>query len=101
MKDNTTIGQESFAKKIALFPYNFFKNNLGKGSGWKAKVFGLVIAGIYFLSPVDVIPDFLPIIGQIDDLAVVVTMLVAVGNSYLSNQAKEVKVVDIDKEKIS
>ena len=30
----------------------------------------LVLIGIYLFSPFDVVPDFIPVIGQMDDLAV-------------------------------
>jgi uncharacterized membrane protein YkvA (DUF1232 family) len=36
----------------------------------RAKV-AVVIAGLWVLSPVDLIPDFLPIIGPLDDVIVV------------------------------
>jgi uncharacterized membrane protein YkvA (DUF1232 family) len=40
------------------------------GTPWYAKVFvGLVVA--YSLSPIDLIPDFIPILGYIDDLILV------------------------------
>ncbi len=34
------------------------------------KVMLPLLAVLYFLSPVDLIPDFLPVLGQMDDLAV-------------------------------
>ncbi|BAM02288.1 YkvA family protein [Phycisphaera mikurensis] len=36
---------------------------------WAKILFG-VLAAIYLLSPLDLVPDFLPIAGQIDDLIV-------------------------------
>jgi len=37
---------------------------------WYAKVFAAVVAG-YILSPIDLIPDFIPILGYLDDLILV------------------------------
>jgi uncharacterized membrane protein YkvA (DUF1232 family) len=37
---------------------------------WRAKAVILLTIG-YFLSPIDLIPDFIPVIGQIDDLIIV------------------------------
>jgi uncharacterized membrane protein YkvA (DUF1232 family) len=37
---------------------------------WYARVLAVVIAA-YALSPIDLIPDFIPIIGMIDDLVIV------------------------------
>ncbi|WP_324823554.1 YkvA family protein [Sinanaerobacter sp. ZZT-01] len=34
-------------------------------------IIGITAAVIYFVSPVDVIPDFIPVIGQADDVAVI------------------------------
>ncbi len=36
-----------------------------------AKIGIPVLAGLYVLSPVDLIPDVIPVVGQLDDLAVV------------------------------
>jgi uncharacterized membrane protein YkvA (DUF1232 family) len=87
--------QENFAQKIALFPMRFFKDKLGKGSTTTAKLIGLSVLAIYILSPIDLIPDFIPLFGQLDDLGVLVAMRVGVGNSYLAEQSKDVKAVDI------
>jgi uncharacterized membrane protein YkvA (DUF1232 family) len=37
---------------------------------WHAKLLALVVAA-YALSPIDLIPDFIPVIGYVDDLIVV------------------------------
>ncbi|OZI44581.1 hypothetical protein CEK29_07635 [Bordetella genomosp. 5] len=37
---------------------------------WFAKVMALIVAG-YALSPIDLIPDFIPVLGLIDDLLLV------------------------------
>jgi uncharacterized membrane protein YkvA (DUF1232 family) len=35
----------------------------------------LVLTVVYFVSPFDIIPDFVPVIGEMDDLAVVLSGL--------------------------
>jgi uncharacterized membrane protein YkvA (DUF1232 family) len=37
---------------------------------WYAKALAIVVAG-YALSPIDLIPDFIPVIGYLDDLIIV------------------------------
>src|SRR5690349_19513989 len=45
---------------------------------WYAKVLAAVVAG-YALSPIDLIPDFVPVVGYLDDLILVpVGMLVVI-----------------------
>ena len=36
-----------------------------------------VLAGLYVLSPIDGVPDFLPLLGQIDDLTLLLVSLAA------------------------
>ena len=41
---------------------------------WRAKA-AIVIAGLWVLSPVDLLPEFLPVIGPLDDVVVVALAL--------------------------
>jgi uncharacterized membrane protein YkvA (DUF1232 family) len=44
---------------------------------WYAKALALCVAG-YALSPIDLIPDFIPVLGYLDDLVIVPLGIVAV-----------------------
>ena len=52
----------------------------------------LVIAGslIYLVSPIDLLPDVIPVVGQIDDV-VVMTLLVSELSQFLINRVKIAK----------
>ncbi len=41
-----------------------------KETPWYAKVLAMVVVG-YALSPIDLIPDFIPVLGYLDDLLIV------------------------------
>jgi len=60
-------------------------NNNGR-RGLDPRVIVAILAGLYRLSPIDAMPDFIPVLGQLDDdgvilLAVVVMLLMSVAGA--------------------
>ncbi|QQS35661.1 MAG: DUF1232 domain-containing protein [Ignavibacteriales bacterium] len=68
----------SFAKDVlALFSY--MKDPFVR---WQRKA--IVVAGlIYFISPIDTIPDIAPLIGYLDDLGVITALLKYLGSELV------------------
>jgi len=57
----------------------------GTYSGLSSRSVGMIALGlVYFITPVDLIPDFIPFIGYVDDLSV----LLAVGKSLQTDIVK-------------
>ncbi len=50
---------------------------------WYAKAIAVLVAG-YALSPIDLIPDFIPVIGYLDDAVVVPLGIRAGGSAHTS-----------------
>jgi uncharacterized membrane protein YkvA (DUF1232 family) len=75
-------GRELIEKCLWLF-YAIMDKDTPTKSKW-------IIAGAlgYFISPIDLIPDFIPVIGYTDDLAVVVAAIVTVA-SHIKDVHKE------------
>jgi len=58
--------------------YALFLASKDSRTPWYAKVFAGLIIG-YALSPIDLIPDFIPVVGYLDDLIIVpagITLLI-------------------------
>lgn len=55
---------------------------------WKGIV-GVIAAVLYFLSPIDAIPDFIPVIGYLDDAAVVAYVMRMLGDEVARFRAWE------------
>ena len=73
------IGKKiSFAKDVVAL-YRYMTSSL---ISWHRKA--IVIAGlIYFISPIDTIPDIAPLIGYLDDLGVITALLKFLGSELI------------------
>jgi uncharacterized membrane protein YkvA (DUF1232 family) len=68
----------SFARDI-LALVNYMRD---PAVSWQRKA--IVVAGlIYFISPIDAIPDFIPFIGYLDDLGVIMALLKFLGHELV------------------
>ncbi|MEO6284699.1 MAG: YkvA family protein [Dyadobacter sp.] len=67
-----------------------------RGLPWKS-LLSIVAVLIYFVSPIDLIPDFLPIIGITDDVALVIWLLKTLSGdvSKFSDWEKNEKTINI------
>jgi uncharacterized membrane protein YkvA (DUF1232 family) len=61
----------SLRKEVAVYQLVFRDPRTPKPAKWL-----IGVALIYALSPIDLIPDFVPVLGQIDDLILVPALLV-------------------------
>ena len=68
----------SFAKDIMAL-YRYMKDAL---VGWHRKAI-VIAALIYFISPVDAIPDIAPLFGYLDDLGVISALLKYLGSELI------------------
>lgn len=63
---------QSFVRFVAAFASGEYKE-----MPWRSAVFALA-ALLYFVSPVDLVPDFIPVLGFTDDVTVVFAVLTAI-----------------------
>ncbi len=71
MRERLTSTARKFQRDILLY-----RMVLGDSrTPWPARVF-LGAAVMYALSPIDIIPDFIPIIGHLDDLIIVPALVI-------------------------
>lgn len=69
----------SFAKDIKAL-YNYMTDSR---VSWHRKAI-IVAALVYFISPIDAIPDIAPLIGYLDDLGVITALLKYLGHELMS-----------------
>lgn len=77
-KVQTSGKKISFAKDV-LALYRYMKDPL---IGWGRKAV-VVSALIYFITPIDAIPDFVPVFGYLDDLGVLSALLKFLGTELV------------------
>ena len=58
------------ARRLKREVYALYLAVRDRATPWYAKLLGAVVVG-YALSPIDLIPDFIPVIGLLDDLVLV------------------------------
>lgn len=63
---------QSFVRFVAAFASGEYKE-----MPWRSAVFALA-ALLYFVSPIDLVPDFIPVLGFTDDVTVVFAVLSAI-----------------------
>lgn len=73
-----------------------YSNGTYKNLPWKSLV-SIVAVLIYFVSPIDLIPDFLPVIGITDDIALVLWLIRTLGEDInkFSEWEKNEKTINI------
>ncbi len=64
-------------------------NPLGEISFWMRNVVCFIFAVIYWINPITIIPDFIPVIGKIDDLLIIMASSNPMIRYYYENQKKE------------
>ncbi len=58
------------ARELKIQTYALYLAYRNPGTPWYAKVFTLLIVA-YAFSPIDLIPDFIPLLGYLDDLVII------------------------------
>ena len=78
-----TLGKDILLKALLLYC-------AAKSSGTSMTVRAAIIAALgYFISPVDVIPDIIPVMGYTDDAAVLTATLPAIASSITPSVKSE------------
>lgn len=60
----------SLARKLRIDVHAAWLSARDPRTSWGARLFGLLVTA-YALSPIDLIPDFIPILGLVDDVIIV------------------------------
>jgi uncharacterized membrane protein YkvA (DUF1232 family) len=75
---------------------NLYKNGLQNNS---TRWLFVLLTFVYFLSPIDLIPDFIPFLGQIDDFALLVVFgieMIKILSKQKPVKPTKSKIVDVD-----
>lgn len=67
---NRRVGRPSLVGRIRIEAHAAWLAARDPRCPWPAKVVGLLVAA-YAMSPIDLIPDFIPVLGLLDDLIIV------------------------------
>lgn len=61
---------KAWAQRLKVDAYTLYLVMRHPGVPWYARLLAAAVAG-YALSPIDLIPDFIPVLGYLDDLVIV------------------------------
>jgi uncharacterized membrane protein YkvA (DUF1232 family) len=88
-KENKGVGQV-LAEKITMLSrmVKAYASGQYKIIPW-ASIVKIVAVLIYFISPIDVIPDFLPVVGLADDFALVMWLFSSLQEDFANFEAWE------------
>jgi len=70
MRNNLLSKFKAFAKKFKQNLFVLYLSYKDSRTPWYAKLVAMLIVA-YAFSPIDLIPDFIPILGYLDDLIIV------------------------------
>ena len=70
MKPRRRKDRASLLKKLRIEAHAVWLAARDPRTPWYARAFGLLIAA-YALSPIDLIPDFIPVLGLVDDALII------------------------------
>lgn len=72
MKNKLPLPPNGFSRQWLTRAINYFRSREGEPRLFtKRKLVLLALTALYAFSPIDLIPDFIPGVGQIDDLTVI------------------------------
>ncbi len=84
IEDKLWVKLEKFGNKISFAKdlLALYRYLLDKSVGWQRKTV-VVAALIYFIVPIDTIPDLAPLFGYMDDLGVIMATLKFLGHELI------------------
>jgi uncharacterized membrane protein YkvA (DUF1232 family) len=89
------------SKKLKSEIYALYLASKHSRTPWHAKVLAVLIIG-YALSPIDLIPDFIPVVGYLDDLILVplgIALLIKIIPRDILEECKAKAEADLSKRK--
>ena len=89
------------SKRLKREVYALYLDSSHPRTPWYAKVLAVLIIG-YALSPIDLIPDFIPVVGYLDDLILVplgIALLIKIIPKDILEECRAKAEVDLSKRK--